>query len=288
MNLRYIIYIFLLLCVFSISCNRKQAQNENDNMQAQNEDASSLIVGDSMVYGLACDGTTDSVIIVYPFDGGDPITYYTYDAYKDNKIIGKPQIGDWVGLMLDKEDSTIATMVINLDLMKGTWTYPVMPTFKDFKHLSKRMQKRMEAQMLDNMPDSIKNTYMVPREYGFTLKRSHVAQGVGRIRTNSTLESDSPVEYPPVKNYRQWFMWNGHLILASTDKPTFNTEHKEPIKFLFDTLDIKYLDSDSLILSKNGIRYGFHRKNSTIDANANAMKKAMEADKKAEESLKSK
>lgn len=285
MKSRLLIYISLALCIITISCKNSKEQSVDDSGFA-NIDAADLIKGDSMVYGLTCEGTTDSMILVYPFDGGDPVTYYTIDAFKENRIIGKPQVGDWVGLMLDKEDSTIATTVINLDLIKGTWTYPVMPTFKDFKHLSKRQQKRMEQQLLENMPDSMKKTYMVPREYGFTLKRSHVAQSVGRIMTSSSLESESLVEYPPVKNYRQWFMWNGRLILVSTDKSSYKQGEEKSIKFSFDTLSISYLDADSLILSLHGTRYGFHRKNSTIDANAEAMKKAQEADKKAVENLK--
>lgn len=287
MKQKNIFYLAVFIVSIIISCKDNKPENSvNDDLF--NIDATNLIVGDSMVYGLACEGTNDSVIIVYPFDGGDPKTYFIIDATKNGKVIGKPQIGDWVGLVLDKEDSTTANMALNLDLMKGTWTYSVMPTFKDFKHLSKRIQKRMEAQKLENMPDSVKETYMVPREYGFTLKRNHVAQGVGRIRTNSALENDSPVEYPPVKNYRQWFMWNGRLILVSTDVSSFKTTQNKSPKCTFDTLEVKYLDNDSMIVSKNGIRYGFHRKNSTIDANANATKKAEEADKKAEESLKSK
>ena len=285
MTQRYFTYIFLVAIIFTMSCSNNK-KNAADSMNDSIIDASSLIVGDSMIYGLACDGTNDSAILVYPFDGGDPITYYTLDAAKQKRIIGKPQIGDWVGLVLDKEDSTTATMVINLDLIKGTWTYPVMPTFKDFAHLSKRMQKRMERQLLENMPDSVKETYMIPREYGFTLKRGHAAQSVGKIMKGNTLEDDSPVEYPPVKNYIQWFTWNGKLILVSTDKSILARHEKKDVKFMFDTLDIISLDYDTLTLEMKNIRYGFHRKSSTTGANAEAAKKALEADKKAAEKLK--
>jgi hypothetical protein len=51
--------------------------------------------GDSTVYGLACDGTNDSVIVFLPNSGGDPITYDIVGAMQNHRVIGKPQIGDW-------------------------------------------------------------------------------------------------------------------------------------------------------------------------------------------------
>lgn len=285
MKLRYFLFLSIIITMSVLSCNKGKLESENI---IQEVDASDLIKGDSMIYGLACDGTSDSTIIVYPFDGSDPITYSCIDASRQHRIIGNPQIGDWVGLVLDKEDKTIANMVINLDQLKGTWTYPVLPTLKDFEHLSKRMQKRMQREALENMPDSVKETYFIPREYGFTLKRSHVAQAVGRVYSGNSLEDDSPVKYPEVRNYRQWFAWNGKLILVSTKNNNLKSNNKKEDKpeLSFDTLEFVSMTNDSLILMKNGIQYGFHRKNSTIEANAHATKKAQEVDQKAKENLK--
>ena len=285
MKLRLLLFASIFMMMAMLSCNKNKQENSNIITQA---DASSFIKGDSMIYGLACDGTSDSTIIVYPFDGGDPVAYSCIDASQKHRIIGTPQIGDWVGLILDKEDKTIATMVVNLDQLKGTWTYPVMPTLKDFEHLSKRMQKRMQREALENMPDSIKNLYFIPREYGFTLKRSHVAQAVGRIFSGSSIEDDSPVKYPEVKAYQQWFSWNGKLILVSTNRNRINIgeDKSKEMEFSFDTLSFISMTNDSLILEQNGVRYGFHRKGSTIEANALATQKAQEADKKAAENLK--
>lgn len=244
----------------------------------------SPIVNDSMVYGLACDGTNDSVIIVYPFDGGDPVTYSCIDAHEAGRIIGSPSIGDWVGLVISKESPDEADMVINLDQLKGTWTYPVMPTIKEFSNMSKRMQQRMQRQAMADMPDSVKNLYMVPREYGFSLKRAHVAQAVGRVYSGNTLTDDSPVEYPKVKNYKHWYTWNGKLILISDDSQQVLASQHSHEHETFDTLEFHSLTNDSLVLTLNGIRYGFHRKQNALTANADAQKKAKEAaDKKAEE-----
>ena len=155
-----------------------------------------------------------------------------------------------MGLVLDKEDTTVATMVVNLDQLKGTWTYTVMPTFKDFKHLSKRMQKKMESTLIEQMPDSERALYMVPREYGFSLKRSHNAEPVGRIRHNVGVDEDSPVEYPEVKHYAQWFSWNGRLILVSgrREPQVEGNQKPKPQKVTFDTLDYVMMTNDTLVL----------------------------------------
>lgn len=240
------------------------------------ETASEVAEPDSMIYGLSCDGTNDSVIVFLPFThGADPVTYNIEDAKANGRIIGKPQIGDWVGVILNPNDSTEATMVVNLDKLKGTWTYQVRPTWKDASRLTARAMRKNFAEM----PDSIKEAYLVPREYGFTLKRSGMASPVGFVRGSSSLEDDSPVEYPKVKYYTKWKTRNGHLILTSVDSLIMATEeNKEALKKQkehFDTLDFVFMADDSLVLRtrKNEI-ISFHRKASAISANAEAQKAA--------------
>jgi hypothetical protein len=101
-------------------------------------------------------------------------------------------------------------MVVDLDKLKATWTYQVMPHLRDLSHLSRRQQ----ARILANMPDSIVENYMVPREYGFTLKRMGEARSVGFVMQNSSVEDDSPVEYPEVPQYTEWHAYNGKLLLV--------------------------------------------------------------------------
>lgn len=264
-------YIQLLLLLFVVAfvaggCKKKSEAVEEIEIEPEKE---FVVKNDSMIYGLTCDGTTDSVVVVWPF-GGDPITYSCIDAKQNGRIIGKPEIGDWIGIMRNPEDSTEARMVINLDQLKGTWTYPVMPVMKDLQHMSKRMQKRMMA----NMPDSVKETFFIPREYGFTLKRGHVAQPVGRIMRTNTLQDDSPVQYPEVKNYKQWYMCNGRLLLISGQFHIKNGAKQKEVPNIVDTLEFAYMDNDSLILSQNGIRYSFHRKQNALKANEAATKAA--------------
>lgn len=251
---------------------RKQAAPQLDEEPIQKE---TEIKGDSMLYGLSCDGTTDSVVVIWPF-GGEPITLSCFDAKQAGRIIGKPQIGDWIGVMIDPEDSTEATMVVNLDQLKGTWTYPVLPVMKDMQHMSRRMQKRM----LEDMPDSVRETFLVPREYGFTLKRGHVAQPVGRVMRSNSLEDDSPVQYPEVRNYKEWHMLNGNLVLVSGVNALMASADAKVEPDVLDTLQFVYMDEDSLILTHHGIRYGFHRKGNALDANAAATKAQEKQDSK--------
>lgn len=260
---------FSLLLLFSVAGCRKSEPTAEVAEPAQEPEF--VVKNDSMIYGLVCDGTSDSVIVLWPFSG-DPMVLNSIDAKHNGRIIGKLEIGDWTGVLLNGEDSTEVTMAVNLDQLKGTWTYPVMPVMKDLQHMSKRMQRRMMA----NMPDSVKATYLVPREYGFTLKRHNKAQPVGWIMRSNSLEDDSPVQYPEVKNYKQWYMSNGRLLLISSERPKPGEETKKPN--VVDTLDLVFMDTDSLVLMQTGIRYSFHRKQNAIKANEAASKAAEKQD----------
>jgi hypothetical protein len=173
--------------------------------------------------------------------------------------------------MRDQQDTLTATMVVNLDALKGTWTYPVMPVMKEFQNMSRRAQRRMMA----HVDDSIKSNFLIPREYGFTLKRSHNAQAVGRVMRSNTLEDDSPVIYPPVKNYIKWYMLNGNLVLISREGGFPGAKDGKKVTYSLDTLQLESLSGDSLILTQNGIRYNFHRKLNAMEANKVAQEKEM-------------
>ncbi|MCI6503968.1 MAG: lipocalin family protein [Prevotella sp.] len=264
MRNKYITFtLFTLLLLFSVAGCRKSEPTAEVAEPAQEPEF--VVKNDSMIYGLICDGTSDSVIVLWPFSG-DPMVLNSIDAKHNRRIIGNLEIGDWTGVMLNAEDSMEVTMAVNLDQLKGTWTYPVMPVMKDLQHMSKRMQRRMMA----NMPDSIKATYLVPREYGFTLKRHNKAQPVGWIMRSNSLEDDSPVKYPEVKNYKHWYMSNGRLLLISGEKA--NPEEKTRKPNVVDTLDFVFMDTDSLVLTQAGRRYSFHRKQNAIKANEAAAK----------------
>lgn len=261
-------------------CKKKKQESADSADAALVYEPKVEIKGDSMLYGLSCDGSSDSVIVIWPFKG-EPISYSCIDANREGRVIGRPQIGDWVGIMVNPEDTTEATFVINLDQLKGTWTYPVLPVMKELGKMSKRMQHRM----MENVPDSVKQTYFIPREYGFTLMRNKDAMAVGRIMRSSSLEDDSPVQYPEVRNYRKWYTCNGKLVLVSCDRVMQTARSKKqgqskPFVDKYDTLEFVYMDNDSLILKQHGIRYGFHRKENALKANAAATKAQKKQDEK--------
>lgn len=246
-----------------MSCGGNGDGQKKDSQKTEKEDP------DSMIYGLACDGTNDSTVVLLKFSGEDPISFNVIDAKAAGKIIGQLQIGDWIGVMINPQDSTEATAVIDLDQLKGTWTYQVFPVWKDAQNMSKRALKRK----LNEIPDSLREAYLVPREYGFTLKRSSKASPVGFVMRKSSLEDDSPVEYPAVKNYTGWKCRNGRLILISSNKK-MSDEDKKDEKLVYDTLDFVSMTADSLVLTRGGKIYQFHRQANAMTANAAAQKAA--------------
>ena len=237
-----------------------------------------LLEGDKTVYGLACEGCSDSTIVLLPNDGGDPVSYDIIDAFRNRKIMGRPHIGDWLGLVLNEEDSTVADLVINLDELKGTWCYIVMPKMRSFDKMPPKLQKRM----MQDMPDSIRRSILKPREYGFSLKRQWTAQSVGYVRQRSSLADESPVVYPPLSYFTEWHIWNGKLVMTS-GKPQFSNDDAQitMTDIHYDTCDIVYLRKDSLVLSSEGATRGYYRKANAQDVNKQAKAEAEERAKKA-------
>lgn len=108
--------------------------------------------GDRAIYGLACMGCSDTALVLLPNGGGDPVRYNILDATRNHQVFGDIEVGDWVCVMpcQEKDEKNHADMVIDLDQLKATWTYPVMPKLRDVSHLSKRQQ----ARILANMPEA--------------------------------------------------------------------------------------------------------------------------------------
>ena len=148
-------------------------------------------------------GCTDSVVVLLPNSGRRPCALQYIGGYRQHQVFGDIEIGDWI-CVAGRGEKNRARMVVDLDKLKATWTYQVMPHLRDLSHLSRRQQ----ARILANMPDSIVENFMVPREYGFTLKRMGEARSVGFVMQNSAVEDDSPVEYRSATVYRvaclQW------------------------------------------------------------------------------------
>ena len=65
--------LFLPIAAFMTACGSKQPKEDkvpNDAISMYKS-----IPGDSALYGLACDGCTDSILVFLPYSGGDPDTF---------------------------------------------------------------------------------------------------------------------------------------------------------------------------------------------------------------------
>lgn len=240
------------MIISAVSCGGKTDEKHPADSTAKND----RLQGDSCVYGLACDGCTDSILVLLPEDASDLIRYEIIDARHSGKVFGHPKIGDRIALLIDTEDSLVAELVVDMEQLKGTWCYIVKPQMRALENMSKRLQKRMER----DMPDSVKSKLMVPREVGFTLSSHYTAHPVGMAMAENSLKNDSPVVYPEVKVYSEWHIWNGQLVLAfQQDKP--NESSKQPMTARNDTATILFLGPDTLSLGfSDGTQQGYYRK----------------------------
>lgn len=238
MNKKLILKILAFIAVVVITaCTGRKA----DNGELAKSESLIELKGDSTIYGLVCDGCTDSVLVMLPADVSDPIKYDIIDAFQAHQVFGKMRIGDRVAILLDPTDHHVAQLVVNLDDLKGTWSYEVMPQFRDFASMSKRMQRRM----MQNMPDSVKQAFLVSRRHGFTLKRENIALPVGLMPHENALDVESPVVYPDVPFYTEWHLWNGKLLLVRHDHMS-PTHSKNDVHI--DTAQILMLRPDTLVL----------------------------------------
>lgn len=252
MNKKILTLCGTLLLLFACG-NKKEAETTDD---AEKPTANYLQRqrGDSTLYGLACDGTTDSILVLLPYTGADPDTFDIINASQQKKIYGKPFIGDELAVTLNPEDKMEVLQIVNLDDLKGQWAFMVKPKLRDYEKMSRRLRRRMMAEM----PDSVKEAMLVPREYVIQLKRGNSASTKGMKRVQTTDEM-SPVEYPEIKHYSEWHIFNGRLILASgTNDIPMGDKKKQKIER--DTASIVQLTKDTLVLRFDDGDWGFYRK----------------------------
>ncbi|MGI6232010.1 MAG: hypothetical protein ACOYJF_04050 [Prevotella sp.] len=260
-NKLWLLALPVLLLTFA--CSSKQ-DKKPAGMGKMNEEMK--LKGDKTVYGLACEGCTDSVVYLLPSNGSDPVKYDIQDAMHNHKVLGKIKTGDWIGLLPNAKDTTIADIVVDLDQLKGIWCYIVMPKMRDYDKMSPRLQKRL----MRNMPDSIKETFLIPREYGFWLKRHWQAQSVGYVRESNSLADESPVVYPPLGYFTEWHIWNCMFVMVSGD-PKFEDDGTVKLsKIKYDTCSIDFLGPDSLVLSDRDGSRSYYRKDDINDVNKKA------------------
>jgi len=245
-------FFLLLTAILLFACGNKH----NKMTEAPDSDAISLqknVPGDSAIYGLACDGCTDSVLVFLPYSGGDPDTFDIITARQEHRIYGLLHIGDELAVILNPEDHEEALMVVNMEQLKGTWCYMVEPTLRSPDNMPKRMQRRM----MERIPDSVKRQMMTPREYSLRLKRDNTVMARGGVYRQTTTDDMSPVVYPDVKRYTEWHLYNGKLILKADTIAGFSKEGEVPT---VDTVAIQFLFGDSLVLRFPDHEQSYYRK----------------------------
>lgn len=271
----------LLVLMLLAACGKKETNASVEQSQPANAQPQRL-EGDSTVYGLACEGCSDSVIVLLPGDGSDPVRYNIIEATHRRQVMGKPKVGDWMGLVLNKEDKRVADLVVDLDQLKGSWCYVVMPKLRDYDKMTPRMRNRM----MNEMTDSLRETYMIPREYGFSLKRHWTAQSIGYVQEQNSLEDESPVVYPQLLYYTEWHIWNGKLMMVSGDFKMDKQNNVNVTNLRQDTCDIVYLKDDSLVLGSEGITRSYYRLTAESEINKRAKEMATRQARKALEETK--
>ena len=212
--------------------------------------------GDSTFYGLACDGCTDSVLVVLPSDDSDPVKFNIIEAMRSHKVFGRPKIGDMMAVVVSKDNKRKADMVIDLEELKGTWVYLSMPKMRKHGPMGGRP---MAMPKPDPERDSMMKAMMVPIEQGFKIKKNFQMEPVGLQYATTSLSGDNPLEYPQVKYYKEWNLLNGKLVLTEGTIEIGRHKRKKA-RLARDTVEIMLMMKDSLQLKfKNGIK-SYYRK----------------------------
>lgn len=248
MKKKYTLLCLMAGLVFSACSNNRM--NKEDS-QEEVDTVATRLEGDSAIYGMACEGTNDTILILLPITdiSSDPDTFNILRASKQQRVYGIPQTGDRMAVVLEQEDSTTAYMAIDLDQLLGTWCYEVVPTLRQRADLSVAEQQKI----LSNMPDSVRQEMMMPKEYGIQLMGDHSVHTVGfRPQPDN---DESFVIYPTPRRYHQWQLFNGRLLLTTMMTDSLGQQYladKDTVRFVL-------MRKDSLVLEFNGERTSYYR-----------------------------
>jgi hypothetical protein len=246
--MKKILFLSILAGAFLAACGGQQPGSEGADTGIYK-----TLPGDSARYGLACDGSTDSILVFLPYGSSRLDTFDIITAFQSHKIFGRPHIGDDLAVIVNPEDTVEALMVINLERLQGTWCYMVTPTLRNVDNMSKRMQRRM----MERIPDSLLQQWMKPREYSLRLKSDHGVIARGGTYRETTTDDMTPVEFPAIKHYTDWHLYNGRIILKADTIAGFTQKGDVPTT---DTARIVMLRRDTLVLQFPDHEQSYYRK----------------------------
>ena len=243
MNKRLFFGLIFLLSLVLSACSGRKANVVGINKMEKAK-------GDSAIYGLASVGCSDSVLMLLPKSCENPQHIDILDAMRNHRVFGLPKVGDEMCVILSKDGDWKADMVLNISELFGSWVYNVLPVPKEYKPADGEVVTKATLALRDSML----RTYMIPREYGFTLSRQNSVSMIGSRHRQGVLDIESPVEYPRPKRYSEWHVWNGKLVLTQVDVNIKNDSIINTNKILrSDTAEVVLLWKDSLQL-----RFGDH------------------------------
>lgn len=263
MNRKSFYFILFMLMLF-VACGKTDEKPEEDSMDVVSQSYEAM--GDSMLYGLACDGCTDTTLVLLPDSGGDPVTYSIVRARSEKKFFGRPQIGDKMAVMVNPDDSTELLVVINLDQVMGTWYYEQLPVLRRRAHIDSAEVQQMEFTEEEKAHfDSLLSTLMIPREYAYTFKRDFTMRTEGGPPRTTSLDRDLPVVYPPMTRYMEWHIFNGKIILTYGGMKIAGM--KDSLELTNDTAEFVLLRSDTMALRFRDHVQGFRLRPDTLVEN---------------------
>lgn len=251
------LFYMLSVLMVVIACGTKQ---QEPSQEEEIPIASYEAKGDSMLYGLACDGCNDSVLVFLSDKGGDPISMNMLNAMRSHRVFGRPEVGDRMAVMVSPEDSTKVLVAVDMDMLRGTWVYDQLPHRKDPGRAVnvdsiRRTLDEAEVRRIDSLFASM----MVPREYGYTLKRDYSVMSVGGPPRTTSLDEQTYVEYPSLKRYNEWHIFNGKIIFSSS---RMGEKDSKP-KVMNDTAEFVILRRDTMALRFGDTVRGFRLKPDT-------------------------
>lgn len=246
-----LIILCAVIAAIAIGCSEQQKK--------EFKVASTLSDGDSTIYGLVCEGSNDSIIVFLrdPYDGGDPDTLDILEASRQQRVFGTLRTGDRVAIMRNDSVATKASSVIVTQDLIGQWCYKVKPTLRR----RVEMTGLSDEQVISSMDDSLKQLFEAEIEYGITLKTDSVAMPIGMRAAAAAADEQSPIEYPKLKFYRQWYVRNGRLLLVEMRLDSLGNT----VPAATDTAELVLLTPDSLVLRIDSVENGYYRKQLTDD-----------------------
>ena len=215
--------------------------------------ASDQSVPDSTIYGLACDGCNDTVLIYLPlpYNDSDPDTLNMLEASRQGHVYGQLRIGDKLAIIRNYQDTTVADLVISTDALQGEWCFRVLP----------ELRKRPDGSHRQ-LNDSLRKLLQVEREYGFIIKPDSMVFSKGFGSAPRTSDDESDVVYPTPRRYRRWYVSNGQLLLAEAKLDSVGTLKTISI----DTASFVALTTDTLVLRFADEERCYYRKTETNDS----------------------